>query len=484
MVAVILADLNETESQLWQAFPHGTWVDLRAGDAAIDDLGSARCWGPDRIIRAAVITALLLGAGEVEPGYAPAVRLRGARISGRLDLMGATLSYPLVCEHCYFDEELRFVESSTRTVRFISSYLPALNGTRMRLDGILNLWASEIAGVLRLEQAKLSGQLCLHDTTIGMGSGTEAVAAYGLAVDSGLECAGLNAHGSVGMETASITGSVDLSGARITCPGHRGLIMDRAVTGRLDCRGMMVEGEMSMHNSRIGASMLLSAARLDNPGGVALSGGGLNVAGGVFLDNGFVAIGEIRLYGANFAANLTIPGGTLSNPGGIALNLDRATIGSFHGADLAAEGQISLISARIASDIDLSIDAEREPAQIADKRLAYARCLASLPRVVFTAAKLGNYSDGVNAEERRSLALALHESLAPMVVATNEMRLIAPESLGELADEVARKVALAAGDIERGIDTDFVFAPLREQLYQTMRADLEGRASIVPISHR
>jgi hypothetical protein len=240
----------------------------------------------------------------------------------------------------------------------------------MRLDGILNLWRSEIAGVLRLEQAKLSGQLCLRDTTIGAGSGTEAVAAYGLTVDGGVECVGMNARGSVVMETAVITGNADLTGARITCPGHRGLILDRAVIGRLDCRGMIVEGEMRMHNSRIGASMILSTARLDNPGGVALSAGGLNVAGGLFLNRDFAAIGEIRLYGANLAANLTVSGGTLRNPDGIALNLDRATLGVFHGADLVCEGQVSLIGARIATDIDLRnarLEGGGQPALVADR---------------------------------------------------------------------------------------------------------------------
>jgi hypothetical protein len=297
---------------------------------------------------------LLLGAAEAEPGYAPGVRLRGARITGRLDVMGATLNYPLVCEDCYFDEELRFVESSTRTVRIIGSRLPALNGTRMRLDGILNLWASEIAGVLRLDQARLSGQLCLRKATIGTGNGTEAVAAYGLTVDGGLDCAEMDARGSVGMEIAAITGSVDLTCARIICPGQRGLIMDRAVIGRLDCRGMVVEGEMRMHNSRIGASMILASARLDNPDGVALSAGGLNAAGGLFFTESFTAIGEIRLYGANLAANLTVSGGTLRNSGGIALNLNQAVLAVFHGADLTCEGQISLIGVRISSDIDMN----------------------------------------------------------------------------------------------------------------------------------
>jgi hypothetical protein len=82
------------------------------------------------------------------------------------------------------------------------------------------------------------------------------------------------------------------------------------------------------------------------------------------------------------------------------------------------------------ANLQLSIDAERERTRIADKRQTYARCLASLTDVVFEAAKLGDYSDGISPEDRRSLAVALHESLAPIVVAANEMRLIAPESLG------------------------------------------------------
>lgn len=346
-------DLSEPERLLWQAFTRGAWVDLREGDPAADALGTAPQWGPGRVIRAEVISALLLGAREIEPGYVPGVRLRGARITGRLDLMGATLAHPLVCEYCYFAEPLRFVESSTRTVRIVDSHLPAFNGTRMRLAGIFNLWGSVIAGVLRLDQARLEGQLCLTRATIGAGDGTEAVAAYGLAVDGGLEGAALRTRGPVVMENAVITGTLDLTGAHIVCPGGRALTMDRAVIGRLDCRGMVVEGETRMHNSRVDASMVLAAARLDNPGGVALSAGGLSVAGGLFLTESFAATGELRLYGADLAANLTVSGGTIRNPGGTALNLTRAALGNFHGADLVSEGQVSLIGARIASDIDL-----------------------------------------------------------------------------------------------------------------------------------
>ena len=49
-------------------------------------------------MRAHVIRQLLLGAAEAEPGSVPGVRLRGARVVGRLDLAGASIPYSLTCE--------------------------------------------------------------------------------------------------------------------------------------------------------------------------------------------------------------------------------------------------------------------------------------------------------------------------------------------------------------------------------------------------
>ncbi len=347
------AELSEPERLVWQAFARGTWVDLREGDPVADGLEATAQWGPERVIRTEVISALLLGARDAEPGFAPGVRLRGARIAGRLDLMGATLSHPLVFEHCYFTDELRFVECSAKTVRIVCSRLPAFNGTRMRLSGILNLWRSTVTGVLRLDQARLEGQLCLSEAAIGAGDGAEAVAAHGLAVDGGLEGTALRAHGSVIMENAAVAGTVDLTGAYIACPGQRALSMSGAAVGQLNCPGIVVEGETRMQNSRVGASIVLAAARLDNPGGAALSAGGLSAAGGVFLTGSFAATGEVRLYGASLAANLSVSGATLRNPGGTTLNLSRAAVGVLRGDGLVSVGQVNLVNARIGSDVDL-----------------------------------------------------------------------------------------------------------------------------------
>jgi adhesin HecA-like repeat protein len=225
----------------------------------------------------------------------------------------------------------------------------------MHLDGILNFWGSAVSGVLRLEQAKVAGQVCLHNATIGsLANSVEAVAAYGLAVDGGLDCVGLNAHGSVSVQVAIVTGSLALTDARISYPGQRALVADNAsIGGRLDCRGMAVEGETRMHNCHVAGSMVMAGARLDNPGGVALSAGGLTVDGGVFFTGRFTSQGEVRMVGARLGANLTLAEATISNPGGLAINLDRAKIGILHGADLSCEGQTSLAGTEIAGDLNL-----------------------------------------------------------------------------------------------------------------------------------
>jgi hypothetical protein len=244
---VTFPDLTEAEQVLWRSAARGGWADFRTGTAAGDAIDGPVATAP--VIRAEVIRALLLGGGERESGSVPAVRLRGARIAGRLDLMGATVPMPLVCEDCHFDEQPRLVEAVTRTVRIVKSFMPGFNGTRMRLQGILNLWDCVVPGMVRLDQAKITGFLTLGAATIGTpGETAQAVAADGLSVDGGVELRGLTASGLVSMEVAAISGSVDLTGARIANPGQRALSFSQAqIGGQLTARRVVVTGETRMH---------------------------------------------------------------------------------------------------------------------------------------------------------------------------------------------------------------------------------------------
>src|SRR3984885_2773456 len=186
------ADLTEPEQLLWKAFSGGKWVDLGSGAA-----------GP-AVIRAEVIAALLLGAAEAEPGGTAGIRLRGATVTGCLDLRAGSVAWPLVCDGCQFDTEIGFVDSALRTVCILNSGLPALDGTRLRLTGILDMTGSQVAGTVQLQQARVDGQLRLCGVRVGAGgTGAVAVLARGLSVAGEADCPGMEARGLVSFEGAA-----------------------------------------------------------------------------------------------------------------------------------------------------------------------------------------------------------------------------------------------------------------------------------------
>ncbi len=237
-------DLSPAEQSLWNAFPGGKWVDLQVASPGEDGLSGAGSWGQGRSIRAEVIAALLLGAAPSEPGRSPAVRLRGARITGRLDVMGATVGCAFVCERCCFDEAPRFVEATTKTVRIVDSRLPAFNGARMRLDGICSLWGSTVSEILILDRARITGELCLREAVIGDGRRDAAFAADGLVIDGDMDCARMRCQGPMLLRGARISGSLHAARASISRPGDEALNADHAVIGgTFDGQQLVIEGK-------------------------------------------------------------------------------------------------------------------------------------------------------------------------------------------------------------------------------------------------
>ena len=97
--------------------------------------------------------------------------------------MGATVGCALVCEQCCFDEAPRFVEATIKTVRIVDCRLPAFDGARMRLEGILSMQGSAVSEIVILDQARITGELCLRAAVIGNDCRDAALAAGGLVVD-------------------------------------------------------------------------------------------------------------------------------------------------------------------------------------------------------------------------------------------------------------------------------------------------------------
>lgn len=303
-----IEDLTPPERRLWEAFPRGESVVLSSGDPALDDPGTSDRWGRDRVVRAEVLVALLVGAVDPEPGQVAAVRLSGARIIGSLNLGHAEVTVPLALTACSFDEAPHLYWATMNSVHLMRCRLPGLIASGARVDG--HLW---------LEGSRLSGGLWL--------------------------------------DGAHITGILNMSGVQLANPGGDALLADRlTVDANVYCdQGFTANGEVRLPGARVGGQLIFREARLHNPSGAALYASRLDVAANVFCDGGFSAEGEVRLRGARVGGYLSFVGARLSHPERTALNADDLAVETdvYCSDGFNATGGVSFAGARVSGQLSL-----------------------------------------------------------------------------------------------------------------------------------
>jgi len=111
---VTQADLTSAERALCRAAAAGRLLDLRARRQDEDDPARGHTWGPQRQVRAELLRRLLTGQEGTDHLFGPpaAVRLRGARVKGRLNLGGLTLRCPLELYDCFLADRLYLAKAS------------------------------------------------------------------------------------------------------------------------------------------------------------------------------------------------------------------------------------------------------------------------------------------------------------------------------------------------------------------------------------
>jgi hypothetical protein len=95
-------ELTLVEQSLVEHVGRGEWLDLATDDEAVDE-AAMRSWGDSRACRAVVIRDILRGRLAADPDP-HGLRLRGARISGRLDLANRTTDVSFQLRNCLLEE--------------------------------------------------------------------------------------------------------------------------------------------------------------------------------------------------------------------------------------------------------------------------------------------------------------------------------------------------------------------------------------------
>jgi hypothetical protein len=298
----------DVEQRIRQAAQTGRLVDLSTGTREQDDPTQGTTWSTARTVPAELLVELL--TTKPDDGRARAVKLRGARITGPLDLEAATLASPLLLRACYLDEPVNLQEAQAPAVRLPGCHLPALNAERMEVRGNLELNVGFTAyGEVTLRGAHIGGELLFGGATLLNPDGV-ALDADGLLVDQSMRC-------------------------------HR---------------RFCARGEVHLRSAHIGGVFTCNSAELLKPNGRALWADGLTVGGGAFFMKRFRAEGEIRLLGAQISSQLNFLDATLSHPnhvGAMALQLQgtRADELWLRLAE-APDGVVSLINVRVGTCYD------------------------------------------------------------------------------------------------------------------------------------
>jgi hypothetical protein len=361
--------LSDSERELLTGAIRGALLDLRTSDGELNDPAQGMNWGVSRQVRAELLIELLTGTRRPDGKLPRAIKLRGARITGSLDLEAVALVCPLLLQDCHIGELVNLDEATASAIRMPGCHLSALTARQLRTTGNLTLNRANGDPILNpaftatrginLEGAHIGGELNLDGASLTNPDGA-ALSADGLSVDLDMSCSHeFTATGEIRLIGAHIGGQLCLDGASMSNPGGVALYADRlTVDQSLFCQdGLTVSGEIRFTGAHIGGQLNLSrGCTLNNPGGRALSAESFTVDRDMICSEGLTANGEITLYGAHIGGDLYLNGAALANPEGVALDATSLTVGEhlLCGGGFRATGEIRLIGTRIGGMLSLA----------------------------------------------------------------------------------------------------------------------------------
>lgn len=295
-------ELTPAERRVWDAFPRGERIDFRQDPD--EDASDGDGWGPERTIRAEVLTDLLLN-GTSARGQVAGLNIRGARITGKLNLKYAVVDHAIRLRGCWFERKPLVYGAQLRALVLSDSALPGLTATSVSIDVVLRMPCCRITGPVRLSGARIAGGLFLQKAVIGTPGPAEQSEEAPLQfnhADIGTDVIafGLTVHGQTRINGATVGGQINLDDARLLAPGATALHAETLTVGT-DLRAMRAElsGRVNLTGSRIPGQLNLAYARLANPGGVALRASSCSI-GEVWLRSCDTIQGGVNLRRSQF----------------------------------------------------------------------------------------------------------------------------------------------------------------------------------------
>lgn len=331
-------DFNEVDAKLFAAVAANDWADFRKSDDAKFDAAEPSSWADAAVLKADRLAWLCTDPAALRLVPKRGIWLRGAKITGKIDLYRAEFPFPLTMYDCLLSgginlEHARLQEIDIRNSCSAPIYAPGLhvdenvylNGTCVY--GGINFIDAQIAGDLDFtgglasfpmpddQEPKPGVALNFHDAKIG---GDVRIAEK------------FRARGHVRMIGAQLGRSLICTNSEFSGLGDVAIDAQRCVFGGsvLMDGSFNAEGGVTIRRSRIGSDLDCDGGRFITANVDALNADLIDVGDQVYLGDGFHAEGEVRLIGAEITGDIDCDNGHFLHAAGDALSLDSAVIGS------------------------------------------------------------------------------------------------------------------------------------------------------------
>jgi hypothetical protein len=373
------------EKSLVDHVSRGELLDLAADDEEIDE-AAMRSWGDSRTCRASVIRDILRGRLAANPDP-HGLQLRGARITGRIDLDNLTTDVDFELTDCLLEEGLLARDARLFTLVLTGCHLehptePPLAADRLTcslvfLDEATIIGNSE-DGAVRLAGAHIAGPLDCTGASLRNDSGPALAASslqtgQDISLTGGFTATGNGESGAVNLLGAHVGGTLHCEGASLRndsgpalAAGSLQVDQDVLLTGDFSATGSGDLGAIRLPGAHIGGQLHCTRAELNNDSGPALHADGLQVDQGMFLRDAFIATGSgddgaVRLPGAHIGGQLHCTKAELNNDSGPALVADSLQVGQdmyltdgFWATGNSALPTVSLAGAHIGGQLNCS----------------------------------------------------------------------------------------------------------------------------------
>ena len=334
LVTIRPMQLNEAEETVWN--------DAREGKQTIIT--------EKQVVRAEFIEGLLLGEELTRKG----LHIRRARITGELDFNDGQIRVPINLEACEFEKAPNFERASLWSLSLSGSSMPALNLYEIQVKHDVDLSGAKVTGKVRLVRATIGGNLNCERASFKNDKGTAlsmdgAKIGGDLLMNHLNESTEAPApgegEGEVRLVRATIDGQFTCSAAVFTCSTAKfehengtALSMDGAKIGSdlLMNEGFKATGSILLPGATIDGNLNCARATFKNDKGTgtALSMDGAKIGGDLLMNHlnhlnrstEATATGEVRLVRATIGGDLNCEQATFKNDKGTALSMDGAAI--------------------------------------------------------------------------------------------------------------------------------------------------------------